>query len=49
MPRKTNAIQEDTMARFEGKVAVVTGAGAGIGKAAPRHRARGRQSGGGRH
>ncbi|WP_247448583.1 SDR family NAD(P)-dependent oxidoreductase [Bradyrhizobium sp. 180] len=33
MPRKTNAIQEDTVARFEGKVAVVTGAGAGIGKA----------------
>ncbi len=33
MPRKTNAIQEDTMGRFEGKVAVVTGAGAGIGKA----------------
>ncbi|MGY4601190.1 NAD(P)-dependent dehydrogenase (short-subunit alcohol dehydrogenase family) [Bradyrhizobium sp. GM22.5] len=35
MPRKNNAIQEDTMARFEGKVAVVTGAGAAIGKAAP--------------
>jgi len=31
MPRKTNAMQEDTMDRFEGKVAVVTGAG--IGKA----------------
>lgn len=33
MARKSNAIQEDTMGRFEGKVAVVTGAGAGIGKA----------------
>ncbi|MDH6695376.1 NAD(P)-dependent dehydrogenase (short-subunit alcohol dehydrogenase family) [Bradyrhizobium elkanii] len=29
MPRKTNAIQEDTMGRFKDKVAVVTGAGIG--------------------